>query len=100
MEGIKLKIFLFLEIFSLYNSELSPDQAMQLASKMKACMPVNPGGNLGNYRDKVLGQWEVVKIYDAPMEESHPIPTFKIAKQPVTGHITLECESRKVQNTR
>lgn len=73
-------------------SDVSPDQAMQMASKMKACVPVKPGENLGNYKEKILGQWFVVKMYDAPLEENHPIPPFVFSKHPVTNQIIVDGE--------
>jgi hypothetical protein len=69
--------------------EVSQDQAMQMASKMKACVPVKPGANLGNFKDKLVGQWFVSKLYDAPMEEDHPMPPFEFSKHPGSGQIIL-----------
>lgn len=93
MRRISLKI-LFLIIFLIRDTrcEISSAEAMQMASKLRSCVPVNPAENLGDYLNAFLGSWHVIKLYDAPMRQDHPIPQVVITKNPNFNQYYMEMD--------
>lgn len=79
---MQTKNFLLLSILSLCEAQfqLTQKQAQQVASQLKSCVPVKPPENL-NYQPAIFATWNVVKIYDAPVQQQHSIPPILIAKE-------------------
>lgn len=81
---MKSKIFLLLKIFFLCNAkpqfQLTQRQAQQVASQLKSCVVVKPPDNM-DYLTAIFATWNVVKIYDAPVQQQHSIPPILIGKE-------------------
>lgn len=80
---MKTQIFLLLEIFLVCNAkpqfQLTQKQAQQVASQLKGCVAVQPPPNM-DYQTSMFNTWNVVKIYDAPVQQQHSIPPILLAK--------------------
>jgi hypothetical protein len=81
---MKSKILLLLNLFLLCNAkpqfQLTQKQAQQVASQLKSCVVVTPPPNM-DYQTSIIGTWNVVKIYDAPVQQQHSIPPILFGKE-------------------
>lgn len=58
MQGIHSLVILILLLHNVELAEISSEQAMQMATKMRGCIDLKPGDHLpADYLEKMLGQW-------------------------------------------
>lgn len=90
---MKADLLIFINLIKLFSIcdaqfQLTQKQAQQVASQLKSCVPVKPGENM-DYFTALVGTWNVVKIYDAPVQQQHSIPPLSFIKNEQTGELSI-----------
>ena len=87
---MKAELLIFINLFLICNAQLQlkQKQAKQVASNYKSCVPVKPGENM-DYFNALINSWNIVKMYDAPVQQQHALQPLVFVKDEQTGDVNI-----------